>query len=294
MQELRGGRSVAAAELVRNFAHWREVGAQEPVLVTHHGRETHVFLGVERFNHMALSDAAGATDRTRELASRVHQGVILCGADLAINFVNNVALAMTKSWDRQLEGSLLWDVLPEFGEALTGAHIRHSLATGESGAADIPSPFRADSWIHFETFPLAGGVALLLRDVTADVQRHRLADAKTMLMKALSFLPRIGHVRLSTRGFIETADRNFCDLIGLPEDRLKGVSLADIVELPARPQLREQLEAVLRGDGDRRIGTRLLTNQGEVLAVEAGLVQLLGTYGTEGAVMVVTAPVPLN
>ncbi|MET0249515.1 MAG: PAS domain-containing protein [Sphingobium sp.] len=294
MQEMRGSRSVAAAELVRNFAHWREVGTQEPVLVTHHGRETHVFLGVERFNHMALSDAAGAVDRTRELASRMHQGIILCHADLVISFANNVALSMTRSWDRQLEGSLLWDVLPELAEALTAAHIRHSLATGESGAADIPSPFRADSWIHFETFPFAGGVGLLLRDVTADVQRHRPADATTMLVKAMSLLPGIGHVRLSTRGFIEMADSNFCDLIGLPEERLKSVSLSDIVELPARPHLREQLEAVLRGDGDRRIATRLLTNDGTVLTVEAGLVQLLGTYGTEGAVMVVTAAAPLN
>lgn len=294
MQEIRGSRSVAAADLVRNFAHWREVGAQEPVLVTHHGRETHVFLGLDRFTHMTVSDASGSVDRTRELASRMHQGIILCRADLSIEFTNNVALAMTKSWDRELEGYLLWDVLPEFAEALTAAHIRHSLATGESSAADIPSPFRADSWIHFETFPFAGGVALLLRDITADMQRHRLADVKTMIIKALGLLPAIGHVRLSSRGFIDMADDNFCDLIGLPEERLRGVSLSDIVELSARPQLREELEGVLRGDGDRRIATRLLTNQGTVLTVEAGLVQLLGTYGAEGAIMVVTARPALN
>lgn len=282
--------SVAAAELVRNFAHWREVGAREPVMITHHGRQTHVFMALDRFETLAGREENRPTirDRTRELGDRIHQGLILCSADLRIDYVNMVALAMTKRWDRQLEGRLLWEALPEFAGTLTEAHIRHSLASGEVSAADTPSPFRRDSWLHFETFPFAGGVALLLRDITADMQSHRLADVKSAILKAMSVHGGTGYVRVSTRGFIEVADETFCRMIGLPEERLSSACLPDLIDLPARPALREQLEQVLRGEGDRRISTRFLTNGGAILEVEAGLAQLRGTYGTEGAVMVVT------
>lgn len=293
MSDIRNGRSVAAAELVRNFAHWREVGAREPVMITHHGRETHIFMGLDRFRNLEVANEAMASpDRMRELAGRIYQGLVLCRGDLSIDYVNSVALAMTKRWDRHLEGRLLWDALPEFSGTLTQAHIRHSLTSGEASAADIPSPFRSDSWLHFETFPFADGVALLLRDITADMQRNRLADVKAAILKAMSAHGGVGYVRVSTRGFIQAADDTFCAMVGLPEDRLSSIALPDLVELPARPQFREQLEKVLRGDGDRRVASRLLTNDGTILPVQAAMAQLHGTYGTEGAVIVVTGVVP--
>ncbi len=290
MQEMGVAPSVAAAELVRNFAHWREIGARQPVLVTHHGRQTHVFMAIDRFETLAGENAPPpAQDRTRELASRIHQGLILCGPDLRIAFINPVALAMTKRWDRQIEGRLLWDALPEFAGTLTEAHLRHSLASGEASAADTPSPFRSDSWLHFETFPFGDGVALLLRDITADMHSHRLADAKSGILKAMSILGKVGYVRLSARGFIETADATFCAMIGLSEEKLASACLPDLIDLPARPALREALEGVLRGEGDCLVVTRFLTNSGVMIEVEAGLAQLRGAYGTEGAIMVMVA-----
>lgn len=281
--------SVTAAELVRNFAHWREVGAREPVLVTHHGRETHILMGLERYTSLAgaMVPTDGA-DRTRDLANRIHQGFILCRADLVIDYVNPVALAMTRRWDRQIEGKMLLDALPEFSGMVMEAHIRHSLSTGEESAADIPSPFREDAWLHCETFGFADGIAILLRDITADMQRHRLADAKLALLKAMRVHEGVGYLRVSTRGFIEATDDRFCKLIGLPEDKLVGVHLPDLVELPSRPQMRETLDQVLRGAGDRKVQTSFLTNAGEIRQIAAGLARLHGTYGTEGAMMVIT------
>lgn len=290
MPNMRGGPSVAAAELVRNFAHWREVGAREPVLITHHGRRTHVFMAIDRFETLARSASPPAVqDRFRELAGRIHQGLILCDHDLRIAFINPVALAMAKRWDRQMEGQILWEALPEFADTLTEAHIRHSLISGETSAADLPSPFRCGSWLHFETFPFADGVALLLRDITADMQSHRLADVKSGILKAMNVLGNVGYVRLSVRGSIETADATFCAMVGLPPERLASASLPDLIDLPLRPALREALERVLHGDGDRLVETRFLTNAGAVVAAEAGLAQLRGAYGTEGAIMVVVA-----
>lgn len=290
MLDDRRRRSVPAAELVRNFAHWREVGSREPVMVTHHGRETHVFMGLDRFRTMAVGDdEAPAPDRTFELAARMHQGLVLCGPDLAITYVNGVALAMAKRWDRDLDGQSLWNAFPELAGSLTEAHIRHSLSSGEASAADIPSPFRDDVWLHVQTFPFAGGVALLLRDITADMQRHRLADVKSAILKAMGVHGGVGYVRVSMRGFIEVVNDSFCAMVGLAADRLADVPIADLVELPARPLFRERLERVLRGEGDMRFATQLLTNEGALAPVDAAIARLHGIYGTEGAVIVVTS-----
>lgn len=286
----RYGRSVPAAELVRNFAHWREIGVQEPLLVTHHGRETHIFMGLDRFRTMTVngSEAPSGPDLLSQLSAWIHQGLILCRTDYTIGHVNYAALAMTRRWDRHLEGLSLWEALPELAESLTQSHIRHSMLSGEGSAADIPSPFRENCWIRFETFPFPDGVALLLSDITEDVQRNRLADAKASLIQAMRVHGGVGHLKVSSRGFIEFADDMFCAMIGLPLDRLARISLTDLADLPARPQLREELEHVLRGEGDRKIVTSLLANTGAVIPAEIGIAQLQGIYGSEGAVLVVT------
>ncbi len=284
--------SVAAAELVRNFAHWREIGARDPVTVTHHGRGTHMFVSMGHYR--AILDAIdgiatdSGTEQMRWLATLLHQGVILCRADLTISFANPAALALAKRWERDLAGQMLWEALPEFAGTLTEAHIRHSLASGESSAADIPSPFRKDSWLHLESCPFAGGIVLLLRDITLDMQQHRLADAKGAIVRAIDLHGAIGTIRLSARGFIEDADPAFCRLIGLPQARLVDIALPDLIDIPARPALRRQMEQVLRGENDAALRTVLLTNLEGCLSVDAALVRLSGTYGTEGAVMIVT------
>lgn len=278
-----------AAELVRNFAHWREVGSREPVMVTHHGRETHIFMGLDRFRTLAEEDAAAPPqDRTFELAARIHQGLVLVQPDLTIGYANGVALGIARRWDRQAEGQLLWDAFPEVAGTLTEAHIRHSLASGEASAADIPSPFREESWLHVQTFPFGQGVALLMRDITADMQRHRLADVRSAMLKAMDVHGEIAHVRVSARGFIEAADGGFCVMLGLPRERLIKAAVADLVELAARPAFRAQMEGVLRGDGDVRLTTQLLTNDGTVARVDAAIARLHGTYGTEGAIILMT------
>ncbi|MEJ7926489.1 PAS domain-containing protein [Sphingobium sp. AN641] len=291
MLKIADGEQVAAAELVRNFAYWREVGQREPVTVTHHGRGTHMFISVDHYRALAkaaLTAQADTPTRMRELAALLHQGVILCGPDLGILMINPAALAITKRWDRHLEGLTLWRALPEFAGTLTEAHIRHSLASGEVSAADIPSPFRKESWLHFESYPFADGVALLFRDITLDMQQHRLADAKAAMTRAVALHDGIGSIRLSPRGFIESVDEAFCTMMALPEARLCDVAVADLIDVQARPPFRTALEQVLSGAGDCLLATRLLTNRSATIAVDAALVRLEGTYGTEGAVMIVT------
>jgi PAS domain S-box-containing protein len=129
---------------------------------------------------------------------------------------------------------------------------------------------------------------LLLRDITLDMQQHRLADAKGAMLRAMALHGTIGTMRLSAQGFIKDADPAFCALIGLPEGKLIDIALPDLIDIASRPVFRRQMEQVLRGESDVSLETQLLTNADGPYPIDAALVRLSGTYGTEGAVMIVT------
>lgn len=283
---------VTAAELVRNFAHWRDIGARDPVVVTHHGRETHMFLGIDHYRAFTRTDRRqdkdGADARLGDLAASLHEGLILCTADFMIEVANPAALTATRRRHEAIEGRLLWDAIPELNNTLIEAHLRHSLTSGARSVADVPSPFFPGNWLQVESFAFGEGVALLLRDISQDVRQHRLADTKTAMLRAMEVHGAVAYARLSSRGFIDSINAVFCTLIGLSEERLRQVPLPDLADVASRAPLREGLEGVLRGEGDRRLRVSLLTNRGDRIAVDMALVRLHGAYGTEGVVAILT------
>jgi PAS domain S-box-containing protein len=120
------------------------------------------------------------------------------------------------------------------------------------------------------------------------MQRHRLADVKSAILKAMGVHGGVGYVRVSMRGFIDVVNDSFCAMVGLTADRLANVPVADLVALPARPHFREKMELVLRGGGDMRFATQFLSNDGSFVPIDAAIARLQGIYGTEGAVIVMT------
>jgi PAS domain S-box-containing protein len=142
--------------------------------------------------------------------------------------------------------------------------------------------------VHFETFPIAGGVGCLVRDITDEVQKERLADVKGAILDSMIVHGGVGYARLSARGTIDRADEPLLQMIKLSQERLIGVPVVDLVPAAQRVAFRDKLEAVLRGEGSARIETEFLTNDGKLIAVDGALVELRGVYGTEGAVLVVT------
>lgn len=281
---------VSAADLVRNFAHWCDVGGRRPLLVTHHGRATHVFMGLEKFRLLALrGQSAQQGDRVRGLAARLSEGIILCSSDCRIEFANAAALGIVKRCDAQLEGQLLWEALPALQGSLLEAHFRHSQSTGEISAADFPSPFREHNWLRFQIFPLANSMGILLHDISDEVRHRKISSNQSAVVKALAMLPHVGQVQLSNRAFIDFADQNFCRLIELPSDRLANVCILDLLHPRARGEFKIALEAVFRGEGARRLETQFHKNNSTFLTIDCALVERSGVYGIQGVTMVVTA-----
>jgi PAS domain-containing protein len=280
---------VSAADLVRNFALWRETALREPVQVTSHGRETHVLLSSAKYTSLAdLEKSAGTAsdlDRIRGLAEWLDDAVVLCDSDGVVLFANRVATAICRCTAGELTGKPLLAALPATQGSLFETQSRRTLLVGEPTSADIPSPFREGAWLRFQGFALGTINVLMFRDITDEVTRHRLADMKAAIMEAVEVLGDTIYVRLSVRGTIDHVSLGFCEMLGISEQRLLHVPLADFIPVQHRVTIRETLEDVLRGDGHRQLSCAFLTNRGELTAMRLAIVQLKGAYGCEGAIV---------
>jgi len=296
-------RSVSAAELVRNFAECREVAAQHSLPVTHHGRTTHVLLGIDAFNRLNGAERNGAAAdpavMIHALADWLEAGLILCDEGRTIQFANRVAQGVTRAPAQGLVGSPLLDALPQLAGSLIETHLRRTEVGGEIGTADIPSPFSESCWLRIRSFPLGPWNALLFHDITEEVRQTRMADEKQALFAAMRRHGGACFARLSVRGTIDRVNDPCCRLVGLTEERLRGIAFADLVPMAERPAFRDMLEAVLRSDDKGRgesdstgaLDTCILTNDGSLAPIRASLTQLRGAYGVEGALLLATAKI---
>ncbi len=284
---------VTAADLVRGFSECRDMATRTPLYITHHGRATHVLLGVNEFRALkAQSGNVGqesAEEKLFALADWVDQAVIICDQDMRVDFVNRVASAICRKPVGQMVGPKLDVVLPSISGSLMEVHVRRTVSGGEPSAADIPSPFADGAWLRLQSFPLGRSTVIMFRDITEDVRRHRLADAKAAIIEAMTAHGDVGYVRLSVRGTIDAVDVPFTDMLSLPRERVMGVQLTDLVLTHGRAAFRQALERAMQGQGAQCVQTMLLSNRGEAVAVKASIVALHGAYGAEGAVVLITA-----
>ena len=174
--------SVSAAGMVRSFARWREAALKEPVFVTNHGRKTHVLLSIDQFEEMRTkSSAPEAISGPFELAEWIDEAIIVCDKELRILSINRAASATCRLSIGECVGKPLYGCLPQLQGTLLEIHLARTARANESTSADIPSPLRKDGWLNLQTFPLHDCNVLMFRDITEEVQRHRLADVKTAL-----------------------------------------------------------------------------------------------------------------
>jgi len=283
--------TATAAEVVRSFSHWRDVATKKPVFITNHGRETHVLVDIAEYREMTGPKGAVSLSNGNDLvglAEWIDEALMICDTDLRIEYANRVAGAVCRKQAGELVGRLLVDVLPSVSGSLMEVHARRTVVGGEPSAADIPSPFSDGAWLRFQSFPLGNCNVLMFRDITEDVQRHRLADVKASILEAMSVHGEVGYVRISLRGTIERIDEPFGRMVELEESRLIGISLADLVAREQRASFRESLEKVMQGGPPQRLRVGFLSNSGAVAYAKVSIVQLHGAYGAEGAVVMLT------
>ncbi len=286
--------TVSAAELVRSFAACRDRATISPLLIANHGRTTHVLLGIERYNQLFAAQSSGGEqaqpnpDDLLVVAEHSPSAVFVIDANLQIQFANNTAHAVAGRTPGSLNGRAVADALPEFADSLVVVHLRRTMSSKEPYSADLPSPFSNSAFVQCQTYAIGNRTVLILRDISEEVKRLRLADVKKSLLAAMDLHGGIGYVRVSLRGTIERVDAPLCTMLGLPEERLMHVPLLDLATTATRSEFRAALESVLRGKGPRRVPVSLLSNKGVAIDLLAAIVPLNGAYGSQGAVILAT------
>ncbi|MEO5707471.1 MAG: PAS domain-containing protein [Alteraurantiacibacter sp.] len=292
-QPVSGQQAVSAAEFVRNFARLREVALQHPVMISHHGRVSHVLTSIEDFCRAQAAPCAGTPGDESptalfDLADWLDDAVLACNHNERIVYANRVAAALFRVRVPHDGGTSLRLALPAFYDSLLEVNFRHTLNSREPTTADLPSPFTPGNWLNFRCVPLRDCTVMAIRDITDEVQHLRLADVKKAMFDALALNGTIGCARLNVRGAMERVDDTFCNWVGVAQDKLLGVPLLNLIDRSDRARFHEGMERVLSGTGSLRTVVRLLPNRSGVLAVDCAMVQLQGTYGAEGAVTVFT------
>lgn len=285
--------TVTAAEFTRRFGQLTKVHRNVPIHVTNHGQETHVLLASDFYNRLTkITDGAIETDDPMpslpELGSWIRQGLIVVDHQSIVRYANPVAHMMSNLAEGALVGRPFLDALPQLTDTLLSGYLQRALCGGERQTADFPSIMRPDAWLRADFIPCRHGAMLLFTDITDDVRHYRLADAKVALVNALEEHGGIGYARINVRARIERVDSTLAEMLAMPQDRLIGNYITDLVPVADRVAFKEQLEAVLSGSATTTCRTKLITNQGNVIGVKVAIAELRGTYGGEGAVLVIT------
>lgn len=290
-QSCRQGRQVSSAELVRSFAKWRDLSQTAPVYITTHGRVSHVLTGARLYDQIARPEdnesLLSTDDRLTGLSEWVNEGIILCTSDERIIFANQRAKQFFKLPHLNARTTLV-EAMPQIEGSVMQVQCRRTIQTGEPITAELPSLLSEGRFMRLKTVPLGERMVIMARDITEEVERYRMADAKSAMLEAIGLHPSVGYIRITARGTIEMTDASFDKWVGISPDKLIGTRLEDLAVRTMRALFRATLDEVLETSASRQIEVELMPNRTGSLRLHCSIVPLAGAYGIEGATIIAT------
>ncbi len=285
--------TVSSADLARRFGQIRLMDQNQAVYITHHGRTTHVLTSFAYFTELYTAHRSSGTTTTiqpsiHSMASYMCNSILMLDNTTSVTLANHAAHAFFEITEPTLIGQNLFEAVPKIRNSLLETYVRRAIATKERCSVEIPSLIRSGNWVRAEIHPCADHVTLILHDITDDMERLRLADARKAICEAITVHDSVSYVCVNARGHIGHTEPSFCDLVRLPQDRLEHIAFADLVPSSHRAAFREALDRVLTKGCAARHDTLLLTNEGRTASVRLSLAPLRATFGTTGAVILVT------
>lgn len=279
--------TVSSSDLARKFGFLRQ--ANGPIHITHHGRATHVLVPIQHYAPFRQHDPIiESLPSIHDVAEWLPLCFVVVRDNRTIVLANRTAHTMSRASEGSLVGQDVLDAFPTLKRSMFETYLNRAITTGEPCSFDLPSAFREDQWIRFDIHTSGGALSVMGRDITDDVRMNRLADTKQAIVSAIALHGEIGYIRVNVRGVIEAIDTSLCEKLALPEPRLIGLAMADLVPGQARVAFRDTLERVLATGQGERLNTNFLGNDGSVFDVSCAASGLRGTYGNEGAVLVCT------
>ncbi len=287
---------VSAADFIRGFANWRLQSARNPVVVTHHGKDAHVLISLDEYRRLGPSADGGdrTADRVQQslapLVESLRDAIILIDREWRIAAINPAACDMVEAACADLIGQPLSRALPSVDGSLLAHYIARLLDHRERFSGEVPDLLRPRQWMRVDLVPLAVGGAIVLRDVTAEIDEGRSVDACRVLLGAIEIDGSIGHARLSVRETVEDANAALTTMVGVDRSAITRVRFSALLPLSRRAAFGEALEAAFRTGQVMCIASQLVTRDGGAIDVRLSIAELRGRYASDGAVVLVTRP----
>lgn len=283
---------VTAAELVRNFAAIRQRACRAPMVITNHGRQSHVLCSLEQYRALAEHPARESEGRVpidvAQLAAWIDQGLLLIAGGGRILHANAALLALAPYDPAQLIGRDVFEAMPEWRGTLAEAYLRRAIGAGEIALFELASPFQPDRWLQCRIAPVGGRLAFLIRDISREVRGVREAGASDAMLRALDRTQGIAMLRLSPSGAIETINGCFAGLVGLADSRLLGLRFSDLVDALDRREVTRAIESVIARGAGEAVAARLVARSGALVPVRIGMARGAADRAAPGVTMVVS------
>lgn len=291
MQERRSER-VSAADFVRGFANWRVQSARSPVFVTHHGKDAHVLISLDEYRRLGGGGGEAGDARLRDsqilLLESVRDALILLDREARVAALNPAASDMFEIAATALVGQPLTAALPSIGTSCVYPHIIRMIDHRERFSGELPSLVRPRQWLRADLIPLPVGGAVILRDISEIVAARESAGAQQAAIRAVDVDSGIGRALISVRDTVEYANDALIGMIGVGQEAIRRVRFSALLAMSVRHQFSEALETLFHTGMSARLDSELVSREGVAVPVTLSMAERRGTYGSEGAAIVVT------
>jgi hypothetical protein len=267
--------TVSASELVRNFGEWQDRALNRPVFINKRGRSRLVLMASELLNAangQDQGDGAERPDTGHPVIETLPLPVLLMDEQLVVRWHNRAAHDLFADSDAALIGSRFEQLTLFGGNDYPAAMLRRVCLSRMADSMELAvGSIRRERQLALSMQPVAGGVALIARDMGL---HHALATAQAALGaldEALAMLPGVATLRINPRGYCTGSTASLTALTGLTAPALEQVRVASLFDVGSRVAVTDAVNAVFVDAAPRLIGATLLARGHDPVPVTVAL-----------------------
>jgi len=153
----------------------------------------------------------------RQLVERLPQAHYTIDEDWRITFCNETVADRLGRPVEEIQGSLVWDLLPGAEGSVLERRLRRVMETGEPERFEYKYPTTTD-WVSIQAYPYADGIAAVSTDIS---------DQREALASILDAAPVVLY-RFDSEGVFREARGEMLSRLGLEPDDLIGKSIFEV------------------------------------------------------------------
>jgi len=280
--------AVSSADFIRNIGFWQGEALRRPISITHHGRERLVLATPEAFR----TDTGQPSEEAEAAMSalRADFAAMLTNLDDAyfafdgrqvVTDCNAISEAFIGRAAADMRGMTALEIMPQPLASMIHDRIARVLRSRKSESFEA-SAFDGRR-VEARVFPMAGGAALLMHNMTEVSTLRREVERARALDAALHAHATAAAIRLDARSRIEAVDDVFCRVSGFRRDDVLGHRFLDVIAPMQRREIGELLERVLREGITHETPLTLVAKHGAEMPGQLTVAPIISDASAHGA-----------